>query len=203
MMHILKALLVISMLCLPTQLQAEESPYTFVNSVASSTFVQMKQDQALIKSDPKHIALIVDQQLMPHVDHVYAALSVLGTQARQVPREKLNEYFAQFRLHLLATYSNTLSSYTNQVVEFEPTRAIDGKKIVSVKGVIKTPGKPDIDITFQVRRNKEGEWKAFDLIAEGISLVQSKRSEFAPMLRQNGIDSVIAFMREQNSKPVK
>jgi phospholipid transport system substrate-binding protein len=32
-------------------------------------------------------------------------------------------------------------------------------------------------------------------------MVKSKRAEFAPMIRQKGIDSVIDFMREKSAKP--
>lgn len=178
-------------------------PYAFVKSVASATFASMKQDQALIKSDPNHLRGIVEQQLMPHIDHTYAAYSVLGTQAKDIPKEKLVEYIEQFRLYLISIYSVSLSNYTNQAVEFEPSRPLEGRKTVAVKATIKEAGKPDIHIIFQVRRNKADEWKAYDLIAEGISLVQSKRAEFTPMLRQKGIDSVIAFLREQNNKTNK
>lgn len=199
----LKTLRIVVLLLLwsTTTVSAEsEDPYLFVKSVASATFAKMKQDQALINSSPNHIRSIVEQELMPHVDHVYASLSVLGTSAKDVPKEKLIEYFDEFRLFLITTYSVSLSNYTNQLVEFEPSRPLDGRRTVSVKAMIKESGKPDINITFQVRRNKDNEWKAYDLIAEGISLVQSKRAEFAPIIRQKGIDAVIAFMREQNNK---
>jgi phospholipid transport system substrate-binding protein len=177
-----------------------DDPYVFVKDVASATFAKMKHEQVLLKDNPDALDRIVAEQLMPHVDHVYAALSVLGTQTKDIPREKLELFFEQFRLYLLSTYSIALSGYTDQVVEFEPSRPTEGKKTVSVKALIKEAGKPDIHITFQVRRNKENQWKAFDLIAEGISMVQSKRAEFAPMLRQKGIDSVIDFMREKSAK---
>jgi phospholipid transport system substrate-binding protein len=177
-----------------------DDPYVFVKNVASATFSEMKQNQTRIQNDPKALSKIVEQQLMPHVDHVYAALSVLSTQAKDIPRDKLDLFFEQFRLYLLTTYSSTLSSYTNQLIEFEPSKSIDGRKTVSVKALIKEPGKPDVNITFQVRRNKEGLWKAFDLVAEGISLVQSKRAEFAPMIRQKGIESVIEFMQKSTKQ---
>jgi|TARA_B110000902_G_scaffold112136_1_gene132325 phospholipid transport system substrate-binding protein len=175
-----------------------DDPYVFVKDVATATFAEMKQNQALIKNDPQALRKIVEQQLMPHVDHIYAALSVLGTQAKDIPRDKLGLFFEQFRLYLLTTYSNSLRNYTNQIVEFEPSRPIKNEKIVSVKGTIKEVGKPDITITFQVRRNKENQWKAFDLVAEGISMVQSKRAEFAPIIRQKGIDTVIEFMQQKS-----
>lgn len=180
-----------------------EDPYIFVKDVATATFAKMKQDQTLIEGNPDALKKIVEQQLLPHVDHVYAALSVLGTQAKDIPREKLIVYFEEFRVYLLSTYSNALSSYKNQIVEFEPSRPTENKKTVPVKAIIKESGKPDISITFQVRRNKEGEWKAFDLVAEGISMVQSKRAEFAPIVRQQGIDAVIDFMRVKSTQSAK
>jgi phospholipid transport system substrate-binding protein len=193
--------IVLMWIAVPTIAQTEiDDPYVFVKTVGTSAFSQIKKEQQLISSDTTYTRVIVEQQLMPHIDHVYTALSVLGTAAKDVPRDKLDEYFAQFRLYLITTYANALSQYTNQVVEFEPSRPLEGRKTVSVKANIKEPGKPDIQIIFQVRRNKEGQWKAYDLVAEGISMVQSKRSEFAPILRQKGIDAVIAFMREQSKK---
>jgi phospholipid transport system substrate-binding protein len=200
MLKSLKLAMVILSISFGASATQSDDPYVFVKNVASATFSEMKQNQTRIQNDPKALSKIVEQQLMPHVDHVYAALSVLSTQAKDIPRDKLDLFFEQFRLYLLATYSGTLSSYTNQIIEFEPSKPIDGKKTVSVKALIKEPGKPDVNITFQVRRNKEGQWKAFDLIAEGISLVQSKRAEFAPMIRQKGIDSVIEFMQKSTKQ---
>ena len=37
---------------------------------------------------------------------------------------------------------------------------------------------------------------------EGISLLDSKRSEFEPILRQEGIDAVLKLMREKIEQPV-
>jgi phospholipid transport system substrate-binding protein len=83
-----------------------DDPYVFVKEVASATFAKIKQDQTLVKNDPQALRNIVEQQLMPHVDHVYAALSVLGTQAKDIPRDKLDLFFEQFKFYLLTTYSN-------------------------------------------------------------------------------------------------
>jgi len=203
MFKFIKLTMLILMISFAASGKQSDDPYVFVKDVASATFAKMKQDQTLIKSDPQALRKIVEQQLMPHVDHVYAALSVLGTQAKDIPREKLELFFEQFRLYLLTTYSTSLASYSGQIVEFEPSKPFESKKTVSVKTLIKEAGKPDINITFQVRRNKEEQWKAFDIVAEGISMVQSKRAEFAPIIRQKGIDSVIDFMREKSDKRPK
>ena len=40
------------------------------------------------------------------------------------------------------------------------------------------------------------------MVAEGISLISSKRSEFEGILRQEGIDKVISIMRDTIEKPI-
>ena len=66
------------------------------------------------------------------------------------------------------------------------------------------PGKPDINVIFKLRQNnKTGEWKAFDMVAEGISLLSSKQSELGGMIRDKGIDAVSQMLEEHNRKPMK
>jgi phospholipid transport system substrate-binding protein len=40
------------------------------------------------------------------------------------------------------------------------------------------------------------------MVAEGISLLSSKQSEFEPMLRQDGIQTVIDAMNNTISRPI-
>ena len=66
------------------------------------------------------------------------------------------------------------------------------------------PGKPDINVIFKLRQNnKTGEWKAFDMVAEGISLLSSKQSELGGMIRDKGIDAVSQMLEEHNKKPAQ
>ena len=94
--------------------------------------------------------------------------------------------------------------YDNQEVIFEPESSFDDKKSVTVRAVVQDPKRPEIKIAFKVRKDsKTNEWKAYDMVAEGISMLNSKRSEFESILRQEGIDAVIALMREKIGKPVE
>ena len=46
------------------------------------------------------------------------------------------------------------------------------------------------------------EWKAYDMVAEGISLLSSKQSEFEGILRQDGIQAVIDAMNSTINRPI-
>jgi phospholipid transport system substrate-binding protein len=178
-------------------------PYKFVKEVASATFSRMKKDQALINENRNELKIIVEHELMPHVDHNYSALFVLGNNVKTLPKDKIEEFAEVFKDYLMATYAISLGYYNNQMVEFEPTKPYDGKKLVSIKALIKEVGRKNINVIFQVRQNKMGQWKAIDMTAEGVSVIQTKRAEFTPMIRQKGIDSVIALMKEKSDKPLE
>lgn len=58
---------------------------------------------------------------------------------------------------------------------------------------------PDLKITFKVRKNKRtGEWLAYDIVAEGISLLSSKQREFEAIRRTGGIVGAIDIMSKKN-----
>jgi phospholipid transport system substrate-binding protein len=129
---------------------------------------------------------------------------VLGKHFKSVPQEKMGEYISVFRQYLVTTYAVAMGYYDNQEVIFAPESSFDDKKSVTVRAVVQDPNRPEIKIAFKVRKDsKTNEWKAYDMVAEGISMLNSKRSEFESILRQDGIDAVIALMRDKIGKPVE
>ncbi|NDV89634.1 ABC transporter substrate-binding protein [Alteromonas sp. 345S023] len=181
-----------------------ENPYLLVKNVATKTFARIKQNQEEIKADPEMLRTIMEEELVPHIDYKFAAFMVLGKHFKSVPREKMGEYISVFRQYLITTYAVAMGYYDNQTVIFEPESNFDGQKSVTVRAVVQDPQRPEIKIAFKVRKDsKTNEWKAYDMVAEGISMLNSKRSEFESILRQDGIDAVIALMRDKIGKPVE
>lgn len=180
-----------------------ENPHTMIQSAASETFARMKNEQALIAQNPEHLRTIMRENLLPHVDYKYSAFMVLGNQARNVPKQQLGEFVNVFREYLVTTYANAMGYYDDQTVAFEPAGNYDDKKIVTVRALIQDNGKPDIKVAFKVRKDrKTNQWAAYDMVAEGISLLSSKRSEFESILRQDGIERVIELMQQKIKDPI-
>jgi phospholipid transport system substrate-binding protein len=182
----------------------EQNPYELVQDVANRTFDRIKANQDAIKADPEMLRTIMQEELVPHIDYKFAAFMVLGKHFKSVPQEKMGEYISVFRQYLVTTYAVAMGYYDNQEVIFEPESSFDDKKSVTVRAVVQDPKRPEIKIAFKVRKDsKTNEWKAYDMVAEGISMLNSKRSEFESILRQEGIDAVIALMRDKIGKPVE
>lgn len=184
--------------------QAEsQNPYVLLEDVATKTFKRIKKERQLIEVDPELLRTVMEEELIPHVDYSFSALKVLGKYYKKVPREKIPEYISVFRSYLITTYALAMAYYDGQDVEFQPVREVTGEKTVTVRAVVKEPGRPDINLAFKLRKNsKTNEWKAYDMVAEGISLLSSKQSEFQTILRKDGIQKVIDLMKNTISKPI-
>lgn len=48
--------------------------------------------------------------------------------------------------------------------------------------------------------SKNGQWRIYDLSVEGVSLLQSFRSQFAEALKNSSIDEVVGLMEKKQLK---
>lgn len=184
--------------------QAQEvNPYQMLQDVAMVTFERIKTERQEIEKNPEKLRTIMEEELLPYVDYNFSALKVLGKHFRTVPKEKVPEFIKVFREYLITTYALALAYYDGQEVVFQPMQEVDDEKTITVRAIVKEPGRPDINIAFKLRKNsKTDEWKAYDMVAEGISLLSSKQSEFESILRQDGIQAVIDLMNSKIHRPI-
>lgn len=204
-----KLFTLICTLWLPLAASAAEidktQPYQMMTGVAEVAFERLKAEQTTIKQDPNHLKLIVDEELMPYVNYKYAALKVLGPNVKKANKADVIEFMEAFREYLIASYAQVLTQYTDQEIEFEPEKKLDSSRtITSVKVDIVDSPRPNIKLEFKLRQNKKtGEWQVFDMIAEGISLLSSKQSEWSGKLRQEGILSVAKDLENLAAQPIR
>jgi len=173
-------------------LAAEEvSPYKVLETTGNKLFSRIAANQQELKKFPGLMRQIVAEELMPAVDYKYAAYRILGKKLRSTSKEQREKFVESMHHYLVRTYATALNQYKNQKVIFEPEKPTKGKKIISVNTQILDPNKPTINIAFKMRKNKKTkEWKAFDMVVEGISLLSSKQAEFSRRIAEQGLDQV-------------
>lgn len=179
-------------------------PYHMMKQVAQITFARLKAEQTSIQKDPNYLKQVVNEELMPYVNDKYAALKLLGPNLKGAKREDVRTFIKAFHGYLISSYAQVLTQYTDQTIQFGPEPKLNAKKnITSIKVDIVDSPRPNIKLEFKLRRDKKsGEWQAFDMIAEGISLLSSKQSEWSSKLRQEGILSVAKDLEDIAKKPI-
>lgn len=179
-------------------------PYALINEAASKTFARLNQEQGNIQKNPELLRQIIREELMPYVDNKFAAYKVIGNELKNTSAAQRDRFTLAFTDYIVATYADALAKYDKQKIEVEKPRDLGNDKLVSVNVAVIDPGKPNINVIFKLRQNnRTGEWKAFDMVAEGISLLSSKQSELGGMIRNKGIDAVSQMLEEHNRKPMK
>jgi len=172
-------------------LAKEDSPYKVIETVGNNLFSRIAENQQEIEKFPGLMRDIVDQELMPFIDYKYAAYRILGKNLRKTTKEQRATFVTSMRSYLIRTYANALIQYKNQQVIFEPEREIKGRKIVSVNTKIVDVSRPTINIAFKMRQNKKTQqWKAYDMVVEGISLLSSKQAELSQRITKQGVERV-------------
>jgi phospholipid transport system substrate-binding protein len=181
----------------------KKDPYQMIQQVAELTFKRFANEQSTIRQQPNILKTIVREELMPYVNYQYAAFKVIGSNFKKTNKADRAAFVPAFREYLITSYAQVFTLYKNQKVEFEPAKDFSKEKVVAVKTNVMEPGRDPINISFRVRKNKKtGEWKAYDMVAEGISLLDSKQAELSSLIRQKGLPHVTAMLKEKSKRDI-
>lgn len=180
------------------------NPYQMMHAVADKMFDRLKSEQAKIKSDPNYLKTVVDEEMMPYVNYQYAALKLLGPNLRGADKKEVSAFIDEFRAYLITTYAQVLTQYSDQKIQFSPEKPIpEDRRVISIPVEIVDNSRSNVKLDFTLLKNsKTGEWKAYDMAAEGISLLSSKQSEWNTRIRQDGIPSVTKELKELARKDI-
>ncbi len=202
-----KRLLMVAMLAIvPLAANAadQSDPYKLMNEAAEKTFTRLKNEQPKIKQDPNYLRQIVRQELLPYVQIKYAGALVLGRYYRDATPAQREAYFSAFGDYLAQAYGQALALYHGQTYQIQPAQPLGDAKIVAIRVTIVDPnGRPPVRLDFQWRKNSQtGNWQAYDMIAEGISMITTKQNEWSDLLRTKGIDGLTAQLKTYAAQPI-
>ncbi|OTQ29495.1 phospholipid-binding protein MlaC [Gilliamella apicola] len=180
-------------------------PYQDMQVAADKIFNTMKAEASTLKSDPNKLKDIVRTDLLPYVQVKYAGALILGNTYKSATDAQRTAYFNAFENYLVQAFAQALSMYNGQTYQVEKSKDLGDKSLVSIRILLNQPDKNQqpIRIDFQWRKNTvTGEWKAYDLTAEGVSMVTTKQNEWATVLRQKGIDELTKQLNDLSNRNI-
>jgi len=92
------------------------------------------------------------------------------------------------------TYANRILSYTNEDVLYGKERSLS-EKTVEVQTTIVTK-KADVPIYYRVIQ-KDGDWKVYDVVIEGVSLINNYRTQFREILANKPPEALLDTLRKK------
>lgn len=177
-----------------------DSPLGMLQSTSQRMLAELKANKPQLRNNPAIINRIVRTVVVPHVDLPAMSRTVLGREAwsTATPAQR-QQFMREFTTMVIRTYSSSLSAYSDQTVQFFPLRGGEGggSQVEVESRIIQSDG-PSISVSYRLIRDG-GNWKIYDFSVEGVSMLESFRSQFAAQLERGNLEQLLQTMRRHNS----
>ena len=178
---------------------AQPGPTEVVQAAAQGMLNDLDKDRAAYKRDPAKVGQLVDKYLLPHWDTDYSARLVLGKFWRTATPEQRQRFIDAFYHSLLTNYGTALAEFTADRLKIFPSNVDPAKSTATVRTEVKRDNGDRVAVNYYMHKTSQG-WKAWDVVIDGISYVNSYRTDFGAQIEQQGIDAVIKRL-EAGEKP--
>ena len=178
---------------------AQEAPDALVRNVSEEVLTIVKNDKDLQSGNTKRAMELVEAKVLPHFNFNRMTRLALGREWNKASEPQKEQLVKEFRTLLVRTYSNALTEYKNQTIEYKPLRMAAGDTDVMVKTLVNQPGGKPITLDYWLEKQAEG-WKVYDVVVASVSLVTNYRDTFAQEVRNGGIDGLIKTLAAKNIK---
>ena len=181
---------------------AAQAPQALVEETSKLMLGKLKEEAAVIKAEPGRIYELVNQIVLPHFDFEYMSQMVLAKYWQRATPAQKKAFAEEFRTLLVRTYATSLNQYTDQKLTFKPFRPEARPELATVHSEVAQPGGFPIPIDYRLRQDG-GQWKVFDVVIDGVSLVTNYRSSFAKEVRDGGLDGLVKTLADRNKQVSK
>ncbi len=127
-------------------------------------------------------------------DYVELSKRTLGRNWKKLDNTQRDEFVKLYRKLLDNVYMERLLAYKDEKVVFSKESMITEKKSEVFSNI--DTGDKQIPINYRLVL-KENQWKVYDVIIEGVSLVKNYRSQFNSILSKNGPEELLKILREK------
>jgi phospholipid transport system substrate-binding protein len=166
---------------------------------ASSKLQQKMQDKSFIKDFSK-VAHFVNEAILPHTDFDRISSLVLGKHWRTATPDERDHFKQEFQTLLVRTYSRAFVEFKDWSIRYLPIEMEGEATKVIVKTEVLQPGLQPVAVNYRMFLSN-GEWKAYDIMIEGVSLVTNYRTTFSNEIQTKGsLTAVINSLAKRNTE---
>jgi len=183
-----------------TAAHAQDAPDALVKRVSEEVLQIAKTDPRVQAGDRARVKEVIDTKLAPHFDFERMTALAVGRAWRTATPEQQQQLIEQFRTLLSRTYSNAFVQYRDQQINYKPLRLEPSATDATVRTEIVRPGGAPVQIDYSMSK-KGNDWKAYDVIVGGVSLVTNYRDEFNQQVQSGGVEGLVKSLTAKNAAP--
>ena len=173
-------------------------PQEVIQDTSAQMIDALRKNSVALRQDSSRIYELVEQIVLPNFDFQLMSRWVLGRAWQQATAEQRRLFADEFRTLLVRTYAKALLEDADQDIRVPPQPPASSDQTTVRTEVQPKMGRPS-QINYSMNLGPQG-WKVYDVTVDSVSLVTNYRSTFASQIRNNGLDAVIADLRQRNAQ---
>ena len=195
-MKFFKYIIIILVLYAPTSVISQTNPDMFLKQSVEEVSLFISKNKEQLERDDKFLEEKMNELVIPRFDIVLMSKITLGKSTwTSISENQKNRFIESFKSLMVRTYMKSLTVFDGEKIKFLPY--VTGKRldVAKVKSIyVMSDG--DLPVNYRLKKNDNGDWKVFDIIIDGISLLKNYRTDFQNHVKNYGIESLIKKLNE-------
>ncbi len=168
-----------------------------------SDALQKKLQDKSFTQDFAGVTQFVNGVIAPHTDFERIAPLVLGKHWKAASVTEQDRFKHEFQILIVRAYSRAFVEYNDWKISYLPLEIPEGATKVVVKTRVLQPRIQPVDVDYRMFLIK-GEWKVYDILIDGVSLITTYRSTFSEDIKNKGsLTAVIDDLARRNIEALK
>ena len=151
------------------------------------------------KEQPKDAKIAEVRKIINEIfDYSELSKRTLGRHWKKFNDAQKEEFVTLFSALLENVYADRILAYTHEVIEFgKETELKKGR--VEVESNIITSDNKKVPLNYRMIL-KDNQWRVYDVVIEGVSMVKNYRSQFQQILSKKSPEDLLETLRKKTQK---
>ena len=183
------SILVLSLLAMAT-VHANPGAEAVIKTQTELLLNRLQIEEAVHNDDASLESLVVET-IGQHVDFSLFSQLVLGKYRKRLTPEEMARFERGLTGVVIKTYAASLAGVSDLKISYLGVQK--GKKAgrVTVLTSVKSAGNPTVRLDYRLYE-KAGQWKVYDVVIEGVSMMMNYRTVLSEKIGSEGIEAVIS-----------
>ena len=139
---------------------------------------------------------LLEKVVAERFDYQEMSRRALGAPWNQLSDQDKQEFVSLFQTLLTSSYAEKVESYSGEGVQYLNERT--EKDYAEVRTKILS-GKTEIPLDYRLI-NRGTDWRVYDVVVDGVSLVNNYRGQFTKILRASSYSDLVDQLRKKSDK---
>ncbi|MDR6643640.1 MULTISPECIES: MlaC/ttg2D family ABC transporter substrate-binding protein [Rhodanobacteraceae] len=188
----------------PASAGQQQGPQQVVQTISDDLAKAIEGHQAELKNDKEKLIAVIDDTFLPHFDIDYASILVLGQHAKEASPQQRERFAKAFYNSITHRYAEGLLNYTRGRVKVLPFNGDLNKSRTLVQTQVVLDDGKTVSVNYVFRQSKTtGDWKAYDVVIEGISYITNYRNQVDAEIKKEGLDKLTADLEQKGAGAIE